>query len=43
MDLRKEINLNLADGNKISVNDFIIKATALALSLPQFECLHLGK
>ncbi len=31
MDLRKEINLNLADGNKISVNDFIIKATALAL------------
>ncbi len=31
MDLRKQINAYLPDGEKISVNDFIIKAAALAL------------
>jgi pyruvate dehydrogenase E2 component (dihydrolipoamide acetyltransferase) len=31
LDLRKQANALLEDGDKISVNDFIIKATALAL------------
>lgn len=31
MDLRKQINAYLPDGEKISVNDFIVKAVALAL------------
>jgi pyruvate dehydrogenase E2 component (dihydrolipoamide acetyltransferase) len=31
LDLRKQVNTLLADDEKISVNDFIIKATALAL------------
>ena len=31
LDLRKEINAELPEGEKISVNDFIVKAAALAL------------
>ena len=40
MDLRKQANTMLADsGEKLSVNDFIIKATALALRrIPQPQC-----
>ncbi len=32
MELRKQINAALPEGQKISVNDFIVKATALALT-----------
>jgi pyruvate dehydrogenase E2 component (dihydrolipoamide acetyltransferase) len=38
LDLRKQVNALLADDEKISVNDFIIKATALALR--QFSNLN---
>ncbi|OYT68891.1 MAG: pyruvate dehydrogenase complex dihydrolipoamide acetyltransferase, partial [Chloracidobacterium sp. CP2_5A] len=38
MDLRKQINAYLPDGEKISVNDFIVKAAAL--SLRQFPNLN---
>jgi pyruvate dehydrogenase E2 component (dihydrolipoamide acetyltransferase) len=31
MDLRKRVNANLAEGEKISVNDFIVKAAAFTL------------
>ena len=31
MDMRKQANASLPDGEKLSVNDFILKATALAL------------
>jgi pyruvate dehydrogenase E2 component (dihydrolipoamide acetyltransferase) len=31
MDLRKQVNATLSEGEKISVNDFIVKAVALAL------------
>ena len=38
MDVRKQVNSFVADNEKISVNDFILKATALALS--QFPNLN---
>jgi pyruvate dehydrogenase E2 component (dihydrolipoamide acetyltransferase) len=38
MDLRKQINIYLPDDQKITVNDFVIKAVALAL--PQFPNLN---
>lgn len=43
LDLRKEINAELPEGEKISVNDFVVKAAALALR--QYPSLNasLGK
>jgi pyruvate dehydrogenase E2 component (dihydrolipoamide acetyltransferase) len=38
MDLRKQINIYLPDDQKLTVNDFVIKAVALAL--PQFPNLN---
>jgi len=38
MDMRKQVNANLADNEKVSVNDFILKG--VALSLRQFPNLN---
>lgn len=44
MALRKQLNEYLPDNEKLSVNDFIVKAVALALRvLPESQCLLCGR